>query len=331
MGKIILSERQYKNLKKSLVSHSIEESIGKKPNLRLINEISVDETTTADSAGKKINKLFQECRDGSWGRGGGQICLTKLRDQLARLKTKEMFDHAGKFISFWYVNNWQKSIAWFLKNLVSGEFLTQTDAIKGLATITPYFSNAGGNLYMPPINDSNGDPVLNAPEKYTLTWKQSSTSTSNAPTAGKTINWEALTPEQIAGFQHWYWKEKEKDLPLAGGDENDVCTAAYNSALCGGRACTKRVAIDGKMGPSTTALMNNKSIRPTFETWWNTGTNSTDYKAPAKPNCGGVSYTNNTQKQPIQKKQTNTYSGGGGSTSGGGGSTPSSTSYLDWD
>ena len=97
------------------------------------------------------------------------------------------------------------------------------------------------------------------------------------PTPGPSeINWDNLTNEQIIGFQHWYWSKVEKDLPLVSGTQGDPCTAKYKSQLCGGAACLKSQAIDGKSGKNFTRLSSSDANRRNFEAWWKINKTKTD-------------------------------------------------------
>ena len=97
------------------------------------------------------------------------------------------------------------------------------------------------------------------------------------------IKWGSITPGQIIGFQRWYWSEVEKNLPLVSGKEGDACTAKYKSALCGGKACLITQAVDGKFGPTFISLSTPDANRKGFEAWWKINKDKT--------NSNGVPYT----------------------------------------
>jgi len=141
---------------------------------------------------------------------------------------------------------------------------------------------------------------------------------------GKTIKWDALEPAQIIGFQRWWWGTVESDMVMEpGGVEGDECKAKYKSALCGGKPCIKSQAVDGKLGPSTVKLTNMIENRPIFEKWWNTGNNSVEFGVLPKK-CSSVE--KGYEKPP--KQNLDPVVGGGGTGRGGGGA-PFSGQYAD--
>lgn len=146
MGKIILSERQYSKLKKSLVSHSITESIGKQSNLRLINEgMTKEQRLNAELAGKKLNRILKECHDPWDDQMPG--CIQKIKNEMNTLYSKEQYDEAAKYMSYWHVNNWADTL-----NEVLNNFLYDEDGITGPQSIeyanqfVNIFKKVGGNL-----------------------------------------------------------------------------------------------------------------------------------------------------------------------------------------
>ena len=132
-------------------------------------------------------------------------------------------------------------------------------------------------------------------------------STTPTPAPGPSeINWDSLTNEQIIGFQHWVWGELEKNLPLISGTEGDVCTAKYKSQLCGGVACIKSQAIDGRSGGNFKRLSSSDANRRNFEAWWKINKTKTDgggdLNTALPKRCSNV----NPQPNPNPKPKTKT-------------------------
>ena len=94
MGKIILTERQYRNLNQILIGKEVENNKGR------LNEITEDEKLTADSVGTKIQGIYKFCNV-SVATLVHLKCISDMTNQLNRLKTKEQFDIAGKITSYW--------------------------------------------------------------------------------------------------------------------------------------------------------------------------------------------------------------------------------------
>ncbi len=146
MGKIILSERQYSELKKSLVSHSIKESINNKSNLRFINEaMNNDQRLAAELAGKKLQGILKKCHNAYDSKMVG--CINDITAQMNTLKSKEQYDEAAKYMSYWHVNNWAATL-----NEVLHDFLYDEEGITGPQSIefanqfATIFKKVGGNL-----------------------------------------------------------------------------------------------------------------------------------------------------------------------------------------
>ena len=146
--------------------------------------------------------------------------------------------------------------------------------------------------------------------------------------AAKIFPWGAPEQKDILAFQQWWWRVAEDDLTAEPGtDYNDRCKAKYRSALCGGKPCIQTQAIDGKLGPSTIQLMNIYDNRPIFEKWWNTGTNAADYgtlpKTCTSVEKGYVNPDKNPDKNPVKDPVKNPVVGGGG------GGAPFGGQYVD--
>ena len=124
MGKIILTERQYRNLNQILIGKEVENNKGR------LNEITEDEKLTADSVGTKIQGIYKFCNV-SIPTLAHLKCISDMTNQLNRLKTKEQFDIAGKITSYWYTGNWAKSLGEFLKKLMSNGTVRMASGLGG--------------------------------------------------------------------------------------------------------------------------------------------------------------------------------------------------------
>jgi len=165
MGKVILTEKQYKNLNQSLISETL--NIEKNKTSRVINEMTEDEKLNAEAAGKKIQAIYKKCNTSY----ASATCVNDMNNQLKVLKTKEQFDYAAKFTSYWFANNWPASLGNFLKKLMSSGNLEdlKVKPFDVAKTFAAYFKVAGGTLGIKRIVDAEGNQTID-PMGLTLSW-----------------------------------------------------------------------------------------------------------------------------------------------------------------
>jgi len=170
MGKIILTEKQYKNLNQSLISETL--NIEKNKTSRVINEMTEDQKLNAEAAGKKIQSILKKCDTNFTA----PTCVMDMNNQLRLLKTKEQFDYAAKFMSYWFVNNWPATLGNFLKKLMSSGNLEalKVKPFDVAKTFAAYFKVAGGTLGIKRIVDAEGNQTIN-PMGFTLSWAKTAT------------------------------------------------------------------------------------------------------------------------------------------------------------
>ena len=354
MGKIILTERQYRNLNQILIGKEIENNKGR------LNEAAMtpDEQIIAESIGKKIKYYLKDCAEPQ-GRESGNWCINKMLGLLKQLKTHEQFDEATKFTGYQYTDigygvdrSWTQNLGSFLKMLngTNGGDGTPVDKINAAALFASYFALAGGTLSYGKSVDSGGNIIL-TPMSLTLSWKTPTAAPATADpatAAPATVNvidsTNKITPLQaLTAFQHYFWSEYEREdsAPYVSGDKKDECKAKYKSALCGGNPCLKSQAVDGKKGTNTTKLKDQIYADPTekkkFEDWYllnvkgkgEYGT-SNDILLPAKK-CSSADkgYTASVKTPSSTSRRSST--GGGGTGGGGtGGGAPFNGQYADF-
>jgi hypothetical protein len=179
MGKIILTERQYRNLNQILIGKEVENNKGR------LNEMTETEKLDAERIGKKINKIYERCNSNTVD---GNSCFGDLFAQLKLLKTKDQFTEAAKFATYWYANNWQSSIGNFFKKLMYIIFLKKGDLmIKYANIIAGYFKVAGGTLTFSKGYDKNGENLNIKPMSFNLSWKP--VTPAAATPAATNLNW----------------------------------------------------------------------------------------------------------------------------------------------
>ena len=123
MGKIILTERQYRNLNQILIGKEIENNKGR------LNEAAMtpDEQIIAESIGKKIKYYLKDCAEPQ-GRESGNWCINKMLGLLKQLKTHEQFDEATKFTGYQYTDIGYGVDRSWTQNL--GSFLTPSTSLQ---------------------------------------------------------------------------------------------------------------------------------------------------------------------------------------------------------
>jgi len=161
-------------------------------------------------------------------------------------------------------------------------------------------------------------PLLNAKRNTDEIIKKAKLLPAPAPGPSE-ITWTNMPSGQIIAFQRWYWSVIEKDLPRVSGDVKDTCKAKYASALCGGSPCILNQAVDGRLGQNFVKLTNVDANRRAFEAWWKINKNA---KTPSgipytslPPKCSNVNPNPNPnpKTKPKTKPKTvpvNTGSGG---------------------
>jgi hypothetical protein len=267
MGKIILTERQYRNLNQILIGKEIENNKGR------LNEMTEEETLEAKSVGMRINNLLTRCNGGL---KPAKACTDEMNTALSALTTKEQFDEASKYTSYWVDSSYTPDRKW-ATNL--GKFLEESghdNPIPEATKFATYFKIAGGNLTFKKDADASG--LLFKPNSFSLSWTAAKPAavtpaaagtTAAAATKARLINFnEPLSVEDITAFQRWYWQVKEKDQSRVSGDVDDICKAKYPSALCGGKPCIRTQAVDGKSGGNTSKLMTPE-LTDEFLKWKN--------------------------------------------------------------
>lgn len=302
MGKVILTERQYKNLKRNLISKSINESNNQKK--RILNEVGyfnnwidvdfVNLTLT-------LNKYLEFERANT---GGSEL----------KLNAGVVFTRIGG------VNS--KLVAKNTPFQLVGDY---TGGVEENATGTVTYYCQTKNL------DIAGRSALFVPENLAPETKQgfldlcnqkpaavpvTTTTTTVAKSTAPLIDFNNPTTENIIAFQRWYWSVKEKDLKLISGDVDDICKAKYASALCGGRPCIRTQAVDGKSGGNTNKLMTPE-LTQEFLNWKNANpTKLAEYSKLDTCSSAQKGYTNpNPKPKTIPKSTPKTIpvnTGGGG-------------------
>lgn len=326
MGKIILTERQYRNLNQILIGKEIENNKG-----RLNEEMTEDERLAAESVGKQIQYTLKQCD----GEESGQWCINKMAKLLVQLKSHDQFDEASKFTSYWVSGSYTKDQKWctnlgaFLDN-IEGLPSPGGDKIGGATAFASYFATAGGKLGFTKTTDSAGLIILK-PNSFTLSWSAPASATAAPATVSgtETVNvidsTKKATPLQaITAFQHYIWYEYETNESLVSGKEGDVCSAKYRSVLCGGNPCLKSQAVDGKKGTNTANLKDqiyaNDAEKKKFEDWYlqnakgqgEYGVNN-DILLPAKKcSSSEKGYTTSVKTPSSTSRRSSTGGGGGG-------------------
>ena len=229
MGKIILTERQYRNLNQILIGKEVENNKGR------LNEMTEDEKLNAEAAGKKIQAIYKKCDTSRTY----STCVKDMIDQLKVLKTKEQFDYAAKFASYWFKDNWPGSLGNFLKKLMSSGNLEALNVkpFDVAKTFAAYFKVAGGTLGIKRIVDAEGNQTIN-PMGLTLSWKPvtqakaTETTTTNRNWGGTSTNpdlywnglFEKLKPYgaklddgENGPFMYWGKNYIMKDYSAGGG------------------------------------------------------------------------------------------------------------------
>jgi hypothetical protein len=329
MGKIILTERQYRNLNQILIGKEIENNKG-----RLNEVMTEDEQLNAQVMGQQIQKTLKQCAD-SDGQESGNWCIQKMNGLLNQLKTHDQFDEASRFTSYWVDSSytpdgkWATNLGKFLKifnSVDTGD--VPVDKIKAATNFAKYFKVAGGTLAF--TKEAVGGAIQLKPMSFTLTWTAPApaAATPAKPAAGtgkfKTdfpMHYdpnalETWTPMHIQIFQRWVWNKMEENLSLVSGKEGDDCTAKYESALCGGKPCIKSKAVDGKLGSSTKSLITDDNVTKFLE-WINANREEANKYMVPVDKC---SSTNKGYTAPVKNVNSKSRSRGGvGQTGGGGG------------
>lgn len=247
MGKIILTERQYRNLNQILIGKEVENNKGR------LNEMTETEKLDAERIGKKINKIYERCNSNTVD---GNSCFGDLFAQLKLLKTKDQFTEAAKFTPYWYANNWQSSIGNFFKKLMYIIFLKKGDLmIKYANIIAGYFKVAGGTLTFSKGYDKNGENLTIKPMSFNLSWKP--VTPAAATPAATNLNWggtgtdpdkywnglfEKLKPygailadSKNGPFMYWGKNYIMKDYSAGGGYNIVLDGLNYKFAAYGGK------------------------------------------------------------------------------------------------
>lgn len=329
MGKIILSERQYSKLKKSLVSHSITESIGKQSNLRLINE-----DTEIENIGRNVNNLLKTCR-GAYLTSTGRDCLSKMSTYLSKLNTREKLDEAAKYMSYWYVNNWPLTLGWFIDSMVQGTGISDDQALQAAKTFQSYFKNAGGVLNYGTMSKEIGGEYKTAlkPKSFTLSYPAL---TSDGMMSQR--YWDALvrrTKEKYGAktavfdgettpFIYWGQWIISRNMNDNGGypiwlpnkTRSSSTDFKFKDGLyAGGTLDTTMVIPYGSENPITfTKMVEIGKATPTKATTTTPAptTQATTSTTPAPTTQATPKAAPTTQATPRQQVQTKSYTGGGG-------------------
>lgn len=271
MGKVILTESQYRRLKKRLI------------NIQL-NEQDSGGLASGLLLGGLVGLAYQAYQGYKGGSYSGVKALFSVCASAGVGKTT-------------MAQGTLNSIANSLFNAVDG-LGTDEDAIKAAlsqvktipdfcAVNKTYSENHPGYSLLTDLdgdidNDSEWNeyvymPLLNAKRNTDeIIRKAKILPKPIIPPAPSEINWGSLTTEQVIGFQHWYWGVVEADLPLVSGTAGDVCTAKYKSGLCGDKPCLKSQAIDGRLGGNFIRLTRADANRRNFEAWWKINKTKTD-------------------------------------------------------
>ena len=173
MGKIILTERQYRNLNQILIGKEIENNKGR------LNEMTEEEKLEAKSVGLKVQHLLIRCNGGL---KSATSCTDEMNTALSALTTKDQFDEASKFTSYWVDSSYTPDRKW-ATNL--GKFLEASGHDNPLPEATKfatYFKKAGGNLTFK--KDANIDGLIFKPNSFTLSWPAPA-----AAPAATNLNW----------------------------------------------------------------------------------------------------------------------------------------------
>ena len=343
MGKVILTERQYKNLKRNLISKSINESNNQKK--RILNEvgyfnnwIDVDFVNLTLTLNKYLD--FERVNT-----GGSEL----------RLNAGVVFKRTGG------VNS--RLVAYNTPFELVGDYIGGVEE-SGTGKVTYYCST--GNL------DIAGRSALFWPENVNAETKRgfddlcnSSTTASDpasdpnnlitkwidkyskgevslfGPNAEDVIN--KLTPdEKVAIFQHFWWGKVEYEN--TGGVDptlEKACKVKYASRLCGSKPCIRSQAIDGKLGANTKMLMGLVEGDPKYKKWFTQWImENIDKKGPYGKYVNirlpaDCSKFQKVSTAPVKNVNPTSKSrgGGGGSTGGGGtggGGAPFGGQYADF-
>ena len=252
MGKVILTERQYKNLKRNLISKSINESNNQKK--RILNEVGyyydwidvdfVNLTLT-------VNKHFDFERTG----GGSELRL--LPGAVLQKDGTDLTSDGPASL----VGDYSGGLEETLNEKITYSCSSKTVKI-GNRDATFFPENVPTEIkrgFDDLCNSSTtaSDPASD-PNNLITKWidKYSKGEVSLfGPNAEDVIN--KLTPdEKVAIFQHFWWGKVEYDK--TGGVDptlEKACKVKYASRLCGSKPCIRSQAIDGKLGANTKMLM----------------------------------------------------------------------------
>ena len=205
MGKIILTERQYRNLNQILIGKEIENNKG-----RLNEAMTEDQQLEAKSVGLRINNILSKCNGGVIF---AKTCTDAMNVELSALTTKDQFDEASKFTSYWVDSRYTPDQKW-ATNL--GHFLKQSGHDNPLPEATKfatYFAKAGGNLTFK--KDANLDGLVFKPMSFNLTWPAA------APAAATSnLNWGGNTTDTDKYWNILLEKLKPYGAKLDGGSAN---------------------------------------------------------------------------------------------------------------
>jgi len=320
MGKIILTERQYRNLNQILIGKEIENNKG-----RLNEAMTEDEKLNAQVIGQQINTKLKQCAD-SDGRRSGNWCINEMLKLLSQLKTHDQFNEASNYTSYWVDSSFTKDGKWtqnlgsFLKEFNSTNANgTPVDKVNAAALFASYFKVAGGTLAF--TKEAVGGAIQLKPMSFTLTWTAAPAAKPAAGTGTLKTDFplkyppdalEKWTPMHIQMFQRWYWTEV--DSTYVSGDKNDSCSAKYTSALCGGKACIASKAVDGKLGSNTKSLITDANLTK-FVDWVNANqAEANEFLIPYKT----CSSTDKGYTAPVKNVNSKSRSRGGVGQTGGG-------------
>lgn len=149
MGKIIISESQYRKVKQALIE-SVISTLDEQKNRRIINEMSDDEKINAESVGKKMN------REGRLACDTKNVlnCTEYIYPQLSKLKTSDQILHSAKFLK---EKDWGK----FFQQITASIEIRGNEQIGMMNKISNIFKVAGGTMTFKKKTDENGDITLN--------------------------------------------------------------------------------------------------------------------------------------------------------------------------